>query len=87
MMKEYYYHLIGRVHKILPIYEKDKESFKKYIRSMYLELLANNEFEQIIQIGFKIKSLESENITKQDVKKTMFECRGMVIKIVDEWGE
>lgn len=87
MMKSYYSRMIGRIYKMLPIYEDDTLAFGKYIRSLYLEFCKNDEFEKIVEIGFKIKGLSSQDISHEDVRRTMLDCTNTVEKIILNWSD
>lgn len=87
MKKQYYIDLVGRIKKIINIYECDKEHFMKYTQSLCLELGGNDEFAQMLQIKFKLLALIKEDVGHYLVRKTMFECMDIVNKILSNWEE
>lgn len=86
-MKEYYNRLINRIFKALRIYEDNTDDFKRYLSSLVLELSGNLEFEQLCQVKFKLNALIINDITHDEVRKTIFECIDIVSKIIKNWGD
>jgi len=86
-MKEYYNRLINRIFKALRIYEDNNSDFKRYLSSLVLELSGNLEFEQLCQVKFKLNALIINDVTHDEVRKTIFECIDIVSKIIKNWGD
>lgn len=82
MKKKYYIDLIGRIYKILPLYEENKNNFKIYIEGLYVEMCGNEDYSEIHQIRNKIKGLNVTEVNHNLVRRTVFECINIVDRII-----
>lgn len=82
MDKKYYVDLIGRIYKILPLYEENKDNFKIYVEGVYIEMCGNDDFSEVKQIRNKIKGLGVANVGHDAVRRTVFECINIIDKII-----
>lgn len=80
--KQYYTYLVGRIYKLLPLYEEDEYNFKKYAESLYIEMCGNDDFPEIKQLKNKIHGMCDADLTHDSMKRTVFECINIVNKIV-----
>ena len=82
MDKKYYIDLIGRIYKILPLYEENENNFRIYVEGVYIEMCGNNDFSEIKQIRNKIRGLGIADVSHNAVGRTVFECINIIDKII-----
>ncbi len=82
MDKKYYIDLIGRIYKILPLYEENENNFRIYVEGVYIEMCGNNDFSEIKQIRNKIRGLGIADVSHNAVRRTVFECINIIDKII-----
>lgn len=82
-LNEYTDKLVGRIYKILPLIESDKDNAKKYLNNLLVELNGANKYFDNINFTRIIFSLEGmKNITDYNiVRSKIFECINLVNKI------
>ena len=86
MEKQYYIVLINRIYKILPLFEENMDNFKKYIQTLYVELSGNKDFQEIVQIKYKIKGLVELEANHEMVRRTVFECISILDRLITMLG-
>lgn len=89
----YFNFLIGRVWKILPMWEENNEDLKSYMESLQRELIGNiNLVKEIkcdsyfITLLSKLEYLINEEYTHEICRKEVFECVDIVKKIAERYG-
>lgn len=89
----YYDRLIGKVFKLLPIYESSKKDFKNEYEKLMHELLSGEEI--LLNGGFYIElinkleglpDLPHKPFTKSKFSKRIVECIDVIEKIREEMG-
>lgn len=86
MEKKYYICLINRIYKILPLFEESEINYKKYVEALYVELSGNHDFQEIVQIKYKIKGLIELNAQHDMVRRTVFECISILDRLITMLG-
>lgn len=84
--KKYYTYLVGRIYKMLPLYEESVDDFKKYAESLYIEMCGNEDYTEIQQLKNKIKGMCYAEIGHDSIRRTVFECINIVNRIIDTIG-
>lgn len=79
--------LIGRIYKILPIFESSRDDYMLYIDSLYRELCGANDRDDLIQVKNKINFLILNESCHEVVRKTIFECINIIDKALSNWCE
>ena len=89
----YFNFLIGRVWKILPMWEEDNKDLQSYMESLQRELIGNmNLVEELKYDGYfitllnKLEYLINEEYTNDICRKEVFECIDIVEKISKKYN-
>ncbi len=89
MEKKYYILLIGRIHKIMPIYENEgMDSFYKYISVLDIELLGNDERTEMKQISGMIHGMvKTPDIEHELMRRVVLRCISLLDKMLTLWED
>lgn len=89
-LKIYTKHLIGRIYKILPLYEtQNKVTIKVYCNSLLLNLSsADRMFNgQFIEVLIKINELNFDTMEHNQIRKIVLEAINIVQKMQKDLGD
>ena len=78
--------LIGRIYKILPLFEELGElPIQVYIGALMIDVNSANELfdGKLVDVLVKLNSIHEKETTHKQIKKTTFECTNMVQKMKD----
>jgi len=78
--------LVGRIYKILPLYEELGEvPINIYIGALLIDVNSANELfdGKLVDVLVKLNSIYEKECTHKHIKKTTFECTNMVQKMKD----
>ncbi|WP_297419551.1 hypothetical protein [Clostridium sp.] len=78
--------LIGRVYKILPLYEDMNEALIIYIDSLLLNISSANYLfdDSLIELIIKINELKINKIEHKILRKSVFECINMIKQKIED---
>lgn len=86
--RKYYARLEERIFKILLVYEsQDANMFQKYSKSLYTELCGNDKYPEVFEVRYKINGIIVHEADHDTIRKTVFECRNIIKKMVENSKE